>query len=123
VTLKDYESDWKSPFGWIIRTVSGRFGPPSGGTLTFEGNGDGSPDSAVLLNGRPWGERCRYEPEADSVTFDVAGEGLYRAMRDTTSVPAALTGALASPGGSSGGSWTAEEGSAGIRQAGGGLLG
>jgi len=81
----------------------------------FEGSGDGGPASVVLLNGVPWGEHCRYDPDADSVTFDVAGVGAIRALRDTASVPVALTGALASPDISSGGSWTAEDGSAGVR--------
>ncbi len=120
MNIEAYESEWKPALGWVVRGA-GRSGLPTGGILKFEGRGDGSPESLVLLEGTPWGERCVYDPQTDSVTFVVLGQGQYRATRNGSTLPASLVGALSDQDLSTGGSWTAEEGSAGGRGGRGGL--
>ena len=104
---------WQTPYGWIVNGVSGSADLAEGLTLTFEGPGDGGATSLVKVDGLPWGEKCVHHRTTDSVTFQVGGDQ-YEVSRNGSAVPPTLSGALAGPQIQSGGSWTAEEGSAGV---------
>ena len=114
-----FDSNWKTPISWIVRRGFGN-DLQAGQMLTFEGGGDGKAASLVKLDGAEWGRACVYVPTTDSVTFEVAGQK-YSVTRQTQTDPATLSGvplslsSAKSPGSpNSVGSWTAEEGSAGI---------
>jgi len=106
-------SDWTKEEGWWVVKGPGPKGLALGSHLTFEPKGGGAGARRAQLDGRPWGTVIAYEEGGDFADVDL-GRIVIRVRRNGEETPPSLHCDFPTDPGSTGGSWTAEDGSSGL---------